>query len=339
MGTRSSGTKSGSSGQKRRPDLLVRYRLILSMIGYGYSAMDIRKALMKEWDISKQLLSEDFARMIRNRWITDLNPDVNKWKNYGLTESGRTVLAGYEKHELARLVKIENARHKCEIRNTVYLNKFLSVESYGFESNRKFKNSMMYHGRVNGLAVQVVIGKKPSMIITPRPLFVSTAKKGRIKVQHTVLDLVNELNNTWLFDLTPPVSVSGHGQIAIGGKFPKSVLEANRGGSMKIHKKYGIVSIDASPPDKIPHLELPFDVPEKVDEYLDVPDHMQKVIERMEKLEAREDARDYAIDRMAAAIEKNSDVSNKLYDLISGQVKTGQEQVRSLNSLSSNMFQ
>lgn len=338
MGTRKSGIRSGKSGQKRRPDLLMRYRLVLSMIGYGYSAMQIRVALVKDWDISKQLMSEDFRRMVANKWITDLNPIVNKWKNYGLTESGRTVLAGYEKSEFARLTKIENAKHKCEIRNTTYIKRFLSMERYGFEPNNKFKNTRIYQGRINGNAVQVALGKKPSLVITPRKLIVSDAIKGRRMVQQTVLDLVVELNRDWLFDLTPPISISRHGQIAIGGKFAKAVLNANHGGSVKIEKDYGTVSIDASPPDKTQQIEFPFDAPEKLSDYLDVPDHMKQVIQRMERLENNESARDQAIDRIASAVEKNTEVSNKLLDLISGQVKTGQEQVRSLNNLSKNMF-
>lgn len=338
MGARTSGTKSGKSGQKRRPDLLVRSRLILSLIGYGYSANDVLKALQREWTISKQLLSEDCKRMVRLGWIVDENPDLNKWKYYHLTDSGRTVLAGYEKHDHARMTKIENYRHRSTVQNETHLREFLQHQPYHFK-RKNLKNQETLYGKINGIAIQVSIGKKVTLIMTPRPMYTANARKGTIVKQQSLLELAVMLNKMWLLNLTPPEPLENMGQIALTGRLPKKVLELTKGAQVRIEKDYGTVVIDQSPPDDYPHIEIPATVPEVVDDLLDTGNHYREILKRLEGMDKTNSVRDNVIERMATVIEKNSGAIDRLADLISGQVKTGPEQVRSLNSLSSNMFQ
>lgn len=322
---------------------MVRARTILSLIGYGYSALEIRNHLQRHYSISKQLLSEDFRRMVYNGWILDLDRKKgykisNKFKQYGLTESGRTVLAGYEKHDNAHLVKMENHRHKSIIQNETWLKQFLSLESYGFE-RRDLKNQKTYYGNVEGMTVQVSIGKKATLIMTPRPLFTSSVRKGRVRIQQTLLDFVNMLNERWLFNLTPPIMVKSHGQIAISGRFPQEMLRRSGGAQIRIEKDYGTVMIDASPPDKFPHVEMPAEAPEVADDLLDTPKHYKAIMKKLDEIESNNMIRDQAFGKAISIIEKDSAAITRLTDLITGQDKSGQNQVKQMNRDSLNMFQ
>ena len=317
---------------------MVRQKQELTMISFGYSRIQMQNTMERFYGTSKQLLTEDIQRMIRNKWIVDENPDLNKYKYYHLTESGRTVLAGYVKGDHARLVKLENIRHKSIAKNTVYLNRFLSTESYNFEPRKTLHNVKTYYGKVNNITMQVIVSKKQtSFIFTPPPRFDLTKKKAKLVLQDSILDIVHILNREWLFDLTPPIALRG-GQVALGGELPKLLLERNNGAQIRVEKDYGIVTVDASPPDKIPQLEEPYDGPDILDKILDMPDQMidlenriTKAMERIQSSDKKYEMQQYLLERIVTSVEKDSkniDLLREAVTKLTGEVKTGKEEVK-----------
>lgn len=342
MSNDKSGSAKRGSGSKTLPDKLTRWKMILSLISHGESSVRIQQAINKQWAVSKVTYSNDIHEMIYEGWIVDLKPMINKYKYYAITESGSTVLAGWDKDEKKTLTKIENARHVVKIRNEKWLNQFLSKESYMFERHDLGPNQKTYYGKViekyYAMNVAVHIGKEVSMVLTPAPMYAEDLITGHHKIHQTMLDFCNMLNEKWNFDLTIPKPTS-HRQYTISDDFAKTMLKASGGSQLKLDTEDGMVSIDQSHQQE---KRIEFPTLKKAVDYLEVPRQIEILTRKMEEMNLREQQRDDALLKLVAAIENNSQRFDKLVDLISGQkqVQSDKEQVKvpDMTDLAKNMF-
>lgn len=342
MGSIKPRTKSGKSGRhfSTRPDSGKRYRLILNLISYGYSDQQIRMAMQKNFPYTKQLASDDMRVLTYQfGWLKDLNPDSNKYKKHSLTASGRTVLDKFEDSVKKLSVSMENPRYMTTIQNTTYLKQFLSREEYGFEQNKNLKNVKTHIGRFDGNILRVFEGNKITMEITPQPTPVYNkdivgAKK---TVEKTILDLCNILNNTWELNLSIPRPILGV-QHTVSDDFAKKVMRLTSGQQIKFKTEKGLVDINSSKGTE-PRIE--FEHIEQIREYLDIPESVSNVEKRLQDMEQKNNLRDSLLERVVGQLERNNDGIDRMANVLEKltQVQSGQEQVRSLNSLSSNMFQ
>lgn len=321
-----SGTKKGHSAPQFVPDFLTRCRIILEALELGEISMRIRETMTKQYGISKSLYSQDIQQMIHEGWLIDANPLMNKYKSYKVTESGHTVLLGWENREKKTLTKIENARHVCKIRNTKFLNSFLSKESYGFE-RQKFNNVKFYQGRIGGMAIGIYIGNEVTMLITPQPMYARDLVTGHHKIHQTMIDFCNEINKKWSFELTIPEPTT-HRQYTISDQFAEDMLKLSGGSQIKFQtNEGGMASIDMSPRGKEKRFEV--DSLEFAQKYLETPDLVKILInktnEHNEIITSIVKSQITLTDGINILSEKIGQFINLL------QVKSGQEQVKPID--------
>lgn len=335
-------TKRGQSGRlfRTRPDSGKRYRLILNLVSYGYSDMQIRKAMQKNFSYTKQLASDDMRVLTYHfGWLKDKNPTSNKYKKHTMTASGRTVLDQFDESVKKISTSMENPRYMTTIQNITYLKQFLSKEEYQFESNRNLKNVKAHIGKFGTNILRVFEGKKITMEITPQPtpVYDKDIEGARKKVQDTVLDLCNTLNQTWDLNLSIPKPILGV-QHTVSDDFAKKVMKLTSGQQIKFKTEKGLIDINASKGTE-PRIE--FEHIEQIREYLNLPEIVSNLEKRMQNVEEKNNWRDGILERVVVQLERNSNAIEKMTTTFEKltQVQSGPEQVRSLNNLSSNMFQ
>lgn len=329
-----SGTDKHIVGKENLPNFLTRANVILLALAYGEMPLTLRKQLERRWGMSKQLFSDDIHRMIGKGWLQDENPFVIRFKFYKVTELGRTVLAEWESTEKRKLYKIENARYIVKIKNREHLYEFLKKPEYQFQGKSTLNNVVTYYGRIKGWAVAIYEGKEITLVVTPAPLYAKDMITGHHKIVQAVLDFLNDLNKKWLFDFTIPTPTT-HRQYTISDSFASAILDKTNGSQVKMHTKDGLVSIDQSYGTE-PRIE--FEDVGKAQEYLEMPDQLRIINDKINKLLQSQTIRDNALNRIVDLTGKNSEAIDKLTSLIGGKLDEQVTKPAGLNSLSSQMF-
>lgn len=245
------------------------------MLANDKMAYDIARKL----GISKQVVAYEIKKMLKDDWIIDLNPAINKYKFYRLTDFGKKILDGFEKNKRKTQFKIENARHTCYIQDTTNLQDFLKKPEYDFKINTNWKNSDAYYGRIEGWSVAIFVGKKVKMVVTPPPIFSDDMMKAHHKAVESVLDFCNTIGKKWNFTLTCPEPTT-HRQYTVSDPFAESMMKLTGGSQIKFETKKGTVDINQSHQQEE---RIEFDTPEQAQRYLDVPDLIESLMNNLDK--------------------------------------------------------
>jgi len=276
--------------------------------------------------LKRRTVLNDIQWCLKNKYIVPKKKGQNKYNSYLLTDLGTKCIGGTLKAEQEKSIRAENFRHKCSIRNVMYLNNFLKSDRYNFKKVKGWNNVEFYNGYENGWNYQVFISKKKQTLVIIPPVMLAKDLHTLTKKAHlSLLDCARVLNKKWNLDLTIPEPTK-HSQWAINNQFAKKMLEISGGSQIQIETTSGTISIDQSSGD--PRVEFPSY--ETADDFMRMPEQITGLRKDLNQLR---DVTKAGFNEVAGAI-------RDLHKAILGEDKSTKEESKpkSLNSDTEKMF-
>lgn len=320
-------TKKGKIGQKKSTVFLPKTLRVLKLLKYDDQT---QQNLAKYLGISRQGLKYHITKLVDNGLIYDKTKGSNKWKFYGLTASGQKVLVEYESNERVELKGIENARWKCQIRNERTLQKFLF--HYGFKMNNGMKNWIQWNGEIEGFSINVNIAKKTHLVITHPPYYEKDLQTAYHKVNDHILNVVNNLEKKWNFNLTVPEAITTR-QYTMSNKVADYLLDKSSGTQLKL--KQGKISIDASKGGE-PRIE--FEELDEAQKFADIPESLARLERQIEIQNKNLEQHNQVFTKAIETLMNQGQTTNDILTNLLSMQNQGKIEQKPLNNNSLNMF-
>lgn len=274
---------------------------------YGYLPVQ----LAKHTGESRQVIAYHLGILQKNKLIYDSTKGSNKWKIYKITELGQNVLVQYESIEKKELKGVENARWKCQIRDSKMLQKFL------FENGFKvhfMENWTQWNGEIQGFSISINLGKVTNLVITHPPSYSGDLQSAYHKINENILTIVSVLNKKWNFNLTIPEPISGR-QYTMANGIADYLLDVSNGSQLKLMN--GKISIDASKKGE-PRIE--FEELTEAHKFANLPDDIIDLKKQILETNQRMESQNEVIIQALSTLMKQSEVtSNALTTMLSMQ--------------------
>ncbi len=268
--------------------------------------------IAKNLGVKRHIVSEDTKWLLKNKYIVPTKKIQNKYNSYLMTDSGQNWFGGTVKADEKNRIRAENFRHKCKIKNTLFLDNFLKSDRYNFKKVKRWKHGKFYNGYEKGWNFQVYIGKKePTLIIIPPVMTGKSLHEVTKKTHLTLLDCARVLNKKWSLDLSIP-EPTPHSQWAINNQFAKKMLELSGGSQIQVETTSGTISIDQSSGD--PRVEFPSY--ETADDFMRMPEQIKELFKQQKETNVRlyriEKVTDNGFNKIANILEKQSVIIEKI---------------------------